>query len=108
MNNISLSSLRANAKQSTKYRQSGLLRQLHLLAMTSFLLLLNACATVSNWADGVGSHMPVIGKPCHHWQCFTDSGQKKSAEIKASQENPTPKEPVKEPAKENTSADENK
>lgn len=44
--------------------------------------LLSGCTAISNWADSVGSHMPTIGEPCYNWQCMTESGQKKSAEIK--------------------------
>lgn len=49
-------------------------------------LLLTGCETIYGWADSAGKHMPTIGEPCRNWQCFTDSGQQKSAETKALEE----------------------
>jgi hypothetical protein len=45
--------------------------------------ILSGCTAISNWADSVGSHFPVIAEPCHNWQCITDDGQKKSNKRKA-------------------------
>lgn len=41
-------------------------------------VLLTGCQTVGQWADDVGEHMPVIGERCHHWECFSSSGQAQS------------------------------
>lgn len=42
--------------------------------------LLTGCNAISDMADRLGSHMPTIGEPCHHWQCITPEGQRKSDE----------------------------
>lgn len=42
------------------------------------LWLLSGCETISNFADDVGSHMPVVGERCEHWQCFTEEGKAQS------------------------------
>ena len=55
------------------------------LAFSASCLLLGGCQTISGWADSVGSHMPVIGERCEHWQCITGSGQAESDAIKAQQ-----------------------
>jgi hypothetical protein len=58
-------------------------------------LILSGCSTIYDWADGVGKHMPTIGEPCRHWQCITESGQRKSEDTKwleeVSQKPPVPK-----------------
>ncbi len=63
-------------------------------------LFLSGCNTIYGWADSVGKHMPVIGEPCNHWQCMTNSGQEKSENIKKAEEkssmktsSPAPKSP---------------
>lgn len=61
------------------------------MKMTKFLLLMFplfivGCSAIANTADSIGSHLPTIGEPCHHWQCITSSGQKKSDEIKQIEE----------------------
>lgn len=43
----------------------------HILASVTTLALMSGCS----WFDDVGRHMPVIGKRCENWQCFTESGQ---------------------------------
>lgn len=59
-------------------------------------LFLTSCTAIGNWADGVGKHLPTIGEPCNHWQCFTDDGKKQSEMVKKQEEtankptNPTP------------------
>jgi hypothetical protein len=50
------------------------MRTLALLA----LLTLPACDWIGDTADSIGSHMPVIGERCEHWQCFTQSGKAQS------------------------------
>lgn len=61
--------------------------------------LLSGCNSIANWADDVGKHMPTIGEPCYHWQCFTESGQKKSDELKKIDEKPEEKAGEKESSK---------
>lgn len=51
-----------------------------LLVVSCWLLV--GCNTIYNAADSVGSHLPTIGEPCRNWQCVTESGQRKSDEIK--------------------------
>lgn len=46
-------------------------------------LLLSACDTIGDAADSLGTHMPVIGERCEHWQCLTAEGQRRSDEIKS-------------------------
>jgi hypothetical protein len=64
------------------------------LALIAILLLLPGCRAITNWAYGVGEHMPVIGERCEHWQCVTASGQQKSDEQKMMPpaESPPPEE----------------
>jgi len=39
-------------------------------------LALSGCETIGNWADDVGSHLPVLSdERCEHWQCFGEEGQ---------------------------------
>lgn len=61
-------------------------------------LLLNGCNTIYGWADSVGSHMPVIGEPCNHWQCVTNSGQEKSDDMKQAEEKASKKTSTTAPA----------
>ena len=42
------------------------------------LIVVSGCQSVGNWADDVGSYMPVIGERCEHWQCFTEGGRAQS------------------------------
>lgn len=56
------------------------------ISLIATLLLLSGCTTIGNWADRAGSHMPTIGEPCHHWQCVTESGQRRSDEIKRAEQ----------------------
>ena len=46
------------------------------LALIAMLLPLSGCQAITNWAYDVGSHMPVIGERCEHWQCITASATK--------------------------------
>lgn len=50
------------------------------------LFLLSGCQSIGNLADDLGSHLPVIGERCEHWQCFTTSGQETSDAIKMQRE----------------------
>ncbi len=52
------------------------------LLLLTLPLILSGCNAIYEWADGIGKHMPTIGEPCNHWQCVTESGKKKSDEIK--------------------------
>lgn len=36
---------------------------------------LAGCNWIGRQADALGSHMPVIGERCEHWQCLTSSGR---------------------------------
>ncbi len=47
----------------------------NMVVLSASCLLLGSCQTISRWADGAGSYMPVIGDRCEHWQCFTSEGQ---------------------------------
>ena len=47
-------------------------------AIVAILPLLAGCNWVGRQADALGSHMPVIGERCEHWQCVTESGQRQS------------------------------
>ena len=56
---------------------------------------LSGCNWIGRQADAVGSHMPVIGERCEHWQCITESGRQKSDMYKAQareQDKPTQQE----------------
>lgn len=57
------------------------------LRLLLVLPLLAACQTIGGWADGLGSHMPVIGERCEHWQCMTTEGRAKSDKIKQQKNN---------------------
>lgn len=41
-------------------------------------VLLTGCDTVGDFADDMGSHMPVVGERCEHWQCITEGGRRQS------------------------------
>jgi hypothetical protein len=69
-------------QEAIQKNKAGLPRRLRLLAMTGLLATTTSCTAIGNWADGLGSHLPTVGEPCHHWQCMTDSGQKRSEELK--------------------------
>jgi hypothetical protein len=45
----------------------------------SLLLATSGCISF----DELGRHMPVVGKRCENWECFTSSGQSTSEERKA-------------------------
>ncbi len=47
---------------------------------------LSGCDAIGNFADRVGSHMPVVGERCEHWQCMTESGRQVSAINKRNRE----------------------
>ncbi len=40
--------------------------------------LVTGCTWIGNTADSIGSHMPVIGERCEHWQCVTSGGETQS------------------------------
>ena len=46
--------------------------------------LLMGCEAIGNLADNTGESFPVINEKdrCEHWECISESGQKKSAENK--------------------------
>ncbi|MEI6730469.1 MAG: hypothetical protein WCL30_04350 [Pseudomonadota bacterium] len=48
------------------------------IAAIFMIVLLTSCQAISNFADGIGKHMPVIGERCEHWQCVTESGRRAS------------------------------
>lgn len=82
---LSLRGGRADA--AIHYPNTGLLCSFLSLAITILILITpTGCTTIGNWADSAGSHMPTIGEPCYHWQCFTESGQRKSDEIKRAEQ----------------------
>lgn len=56
------------------------------ISFLPLIVLLNACETIGNAADNLGSHLPTIGEPCHHWQCMTSDGQRQSDAIKKQME----------------------
>jgi hypothetical protein len=40
---------------------------------------LGGCQSIGDWADDVGTHLPVLSdQSCEHWQCFTSDGQAES------------------------------
>jgi hypothetical protein len=43
------------------------------------------CSWIGRQADALGSHMPVIGERCEHWQCITKSGRQTSDMYKQQQ-----------------------
>lgn len=51
-------------------------KQIMILAGCAWL---SGCTAIGNWADQLGSHMPVIGERCNHWECFSSSGQMQSS-----------------------------
>jgi|GEM_PF-1042586 len=48
------------------------------IAAILMIISLTSCQGISNFADGIGKHMPVIGERCEHWQCFSESGRRAS------------------------------
>ncbi len=55
------------------------MRSFAFISIFAIALPISACRTVGDFADDVGSHMPVIGDRCEHWQCFTEEGKQRSA-----------------------------
>jgi hypothetical protein len=68
----------------------------HLTLCLLAISTLSGCNWIGRQADTLGSHMPVIGERCEHWQCITESGRQKSdmykAQQRAEQEKPTQQE----------------
>jgi hypothetical protein len=58
------------------------------LLITTALLSLSGCNWIGRQADAVGSHMPVIGERCEHWQCITSSGRQRSDMYKMQAQQP--------------------
>jgi hypothetical protein len=49
------------------------------LLLVSICVTLGGCQAIGNFADDVGSYMPVLSdERCEHWQCFTDEGKAQS------------------------------
>jgi hypothetical protein len=70
-------------------------------ASIALILAMPGCNWVGRQADALGSHMPVIGERCEHWQCLTKSGRQTSEMYKqqqAEQEEATQKDGQKTPA----------
>lgn len=65
------------------------LRRFHIVFSA---LALGACQSIGNFADGVGSHLPVIGERCEHWQCFTEEGKQRSRANRTIREQETQQE----------------
>jgi hypothetical protein len=56
------------------------------IAFVLLTLATTGCNSISNGADSLGSHLPVIGEPCAHWQCITSEGREQSDAIKEEQQ----------------------
>ena len=65
------------------------------LSAILLLLILASCQSISDFADRVDKHLPVIGERCEHWQCFTTEGKKISDANKKAEADATRTCPVK-------------
>jgi hypothetical protein len=54
-------------------------------ASIALILAMTGCNWIGRQADALGSHMPVIGERCEHWQCITKSGRQTSEMYKQQQ-----------------------
>ena len=69
------------------------MKQLTRISLSMALLAsISGCDWIGRQADALGSHMPVIGERCEHWQCITESGRQKSEMYKAQQSGATQQE----------------
>lgn len=51
---------------------------IHCSTCLALVMATAGCSWIGRQADALGSHMPVIGERCEHWQCITKSGRQTS------------------------------